>query len=409
MAYFTGDSENFFTGDIMNDKYYFSNDVDGLFVWDMAEPGVEKVAAFSSRKVIKFGERLCHFNTTEVGTRYPQRCKWSVVADPEDYAGAGSGYNDLITVLGVDHLQSAAKLGAYIAVYAERTIALMEYKPVVDEPFSFYTRVSGVGLAAPRALIGFGGEHIFLGWDDIYSYEGGRSVTGIGGSVKDELFKIINPEYILISYMVYIEEEDVIRLHIPIEGSELPNAYFEYSLKTRVWTRGMRDFTSYGYYTTVAKQTWDEMTMAWKSATGRWDDAALLALAPITLYGDEDGGVHKENPLLVDNSDGTAIDELWESKDYIRGDGYRHELTNWMDIQFEARGQGVTIQYSTDKGDSWNTGKKFELDARWRAYEYDFGVNSPQIRFRFRSNVVGEKYELRHIRIGYLEATDRGM
>ena len=82
----------------------------------------------------------------------------------------------------------------------------MEYTGNVNTPFIFITRVSGVGLAAPRALANLGGEHIFLAWDDIYSYQGGRNVIRITTNVRDQVVNFINSEYINRCFMDFIEE-----------------------------------------------------------------------------------------------------------------------------------------------------------------------------------------------------------
>jgi len=409
---YTGDEDNSFSSEIMNDLYIFCNYADNIHKWDMTSGSVALLGGasnYKAKKVLKFGERLCLFHTVEGGTVYPQRVRWSVVANPENWSGAGSGYTDLITVLGVDFLQSAEKLGNYVVVYGERTIALMEYKAEVDEPYLFNTRLSGTGLAAPRALVNLGEEHIFLGWDDIYSYSGGRNVERIGKGIKEELFRLINPEYIHRSFMVYVEEKEEIRLFVPIAGSVIPNCYFIYNLKYENWSRGARSYTGYGYYETKSRPTWNEMTNSWNSfTTTRWDDSSLLALAPINLFGDTSGYVYKDDDL-TSNLVGSAIDGWWETKDFVVGEAYIREITNWMELNFEARGNSMKISYSTDLGVSWSSEKVFTLTSAWSLYNYDFEINAPQVRFRFRNNAVGETFELRMFEIGYLPASDRGV
>jgi len=408
---FTGDEDHAYSSETMNDLYIFCNYVDNIYKWDMTATTVSLLGGASThkaKKILKYGERLCLFHVVDGGTAYPQRVRWSVVANPEDWTGTGSGYVDLIGVLGVDFIQGAEKIGNYVAVYGERTIALMEYKADVTEPFTFDARLSGVGLAAPRAVINLGEEHVFLGWDNVYSYKGGRSAEGIANGIREELFRLITPEYICRSFMLYVEETEEIYLFVPIAGSSIPNALFIYNLKNGSWSRGSRSFTGCGYYETKSAPTWNEMTMTWDSCTIRWDDSALLALAPLNLFGDTSGRVYKGD-ALKHNLSGIAIDGWWQTKDFLVGDGYRRELTNWMELNFEAFGNSVGVSYSTDSGDTWSPEKIFPLTNEWALQNYDMEVNSPQIRFRFRNNGMNETFELRMLEVGFLPASDRGV
>ena len=411
----TGDEDDFITSEVMNDNYIFASQVQTLRYWDMATatttvlPGCTNYAAF---KMIKFGERLCLYHTVESGTRYPQRVRWTAAGTPAsspnatDWSATGSGNADLYAAMGVDWIQNAEKLGNYVIIYGERTIVLQEYKTDVNEPFSFTTRVSGVGLAAARAIVNLGEEHIFLGWDDVYSYKGGREADRIGGRVQTELINDINPEFVHRSFMMYDEDNDEIRLYYPKGGSETPDEYYVYNMKKGTWSKGARSYTAFGYYETKTTVTWATATGTWDEQTGRWDDSTLLALAPLNMFGDSSGYVYKDS--AVKNLAGNLIDGYWETKDFVTGDGYRRTLTNWMELNFEATGDGVSVSYSADLGVTWSAVTVFTLTDAWVKYNFDFEINSPQVRFRFRNATVSETFELRWVELGYLEASDRG-
>lgn len=419
----TGDEDYLFTSEIMNNYYVYSNNITPLMYWDMATDTTTILYAgcvLAAKAIRKFGERLCLYHVTETGVAKPQRVRWTIVGGlsttpvATDWTDTGSGNTDLESTMGSDFIQNAQKLGNYMVIYGERTVVLQEYVGVVTDPYSFYTRVTGVGLAAPLAIANLGNEHIFLGWDNIYSYKGGKEVLWVGDSIKRELFNIINPEYIHRSFMVFLEEKDELRLYIPTGGSTLPNTYFSYNLTKKTWSRGERSYTSYGYHTVASAVTWASVgssaTDPWSNQDARWDDTTLQALAPLTLYGDSSGIVHNDD-FSEYNLDGVAIDAWVQTKDFVTGEGYRRTITNWMELQFEAMGHSVDVRYSTDFGVSWSDYVTFSITSVsvWEMFAYDFEVNAPQIRFEFRNANLGETFEVREIELGYLEASDRGV
>ena len=419
----TGDEDDIFTSEIMNNYYVYSNNILPLMYWDMTSDTSLILYAgctLASKVMRKFGERLCLYHTTENGTAKPQRVRWTIVGGlstvpaATDWTDTGSGNTDLESTMGSDFIQNAQKLGNYVMIYGERTIVQQEYVGVVSDPFSFYTRVTGIGLAAPLAIANLGSEHIFLGWDNIYSYRGGREVLWVGDAIKKELFDIINPQYVHRSFMVYVEEDDEIRLHIPTGESTTPDVYFSYNITKKTWSRGVRSYTGFGYHTVASAITWASVgagaTAPWNDQTTRWNDITLQALAPLTLYGDSSGIVHNYDDSEY-NLDGVAIDAWLETKDFVTGEGYRRTLTNWMQLQFEVRGHSVDISYSTDFGVSWSDAVTFSITSttEWEMLNYDFEANGTQIRFKFRNTNVDETFELREIEVGYLEASDRGI
>ena len=415
----TGDEDDQFTSELSNDLYLYSNNIAPLMFWNMATATSTILYAgctLGAKCMRRFGERVCLYGVTST---YPQRVQWTIVGGvtavtpvATDWTAAGSGDTDLISTMGVDHIQTAEKLGNYMVIYGERTIVLQDYIGLVDEPFAFYTRVSGIGLAAERAIVNLGNEHIFLGWDDIYSYKGGKEAVRIGGHIKDELFSHISAQYINRSFMTYVEEKDEIRLYIVTHGHTTPDMYFSYSLENESWSRGTRAYTGYGYFTRASADTWASAgsgaTDTWDNQTLRWDSMILEALAPLNIYGNASGAVSFEDETEL-NLLGVAIDGYFETKDFVTGDGYRRTLTNWMEFNFEAKGDKIYVRYSTDLGVSWSEAKIITLSGVWKKYNYDFNANAPQVRFRLRNGNVDEDFEVRQIEIGYIDGSDRGV
>jgi hypothetical protein len=298
-------------------------------------------------------------------------------------------------------------------IYGKRTIAMQEYTgKTPTDPYAFYVRVAGTGTPSERGVANLGDKHIVMGWDDVYLYKGGTDVESIGDKVSAELFSLINPTYIHRSFIVYLDEQYEVRLYFPLIGSTVPNCYFTYSLKNGSWSRGSRSYTAFGTYKRIeGADTWDTIataTTTWNEIIARWDDTTGEELSPLNIYGDVNGIVYVDDESTLNNA-GVAIDGRWDTKDFVVGDGYRRKTTNWMSLNFEATGDTITVYYSTDLGESWSEGVAFTLTSAWKPYKYDFNINSPQVRFRFRNNTLSQTFELRYVELGYVDATDRGV
>ncbi|KKL10081.1 hypothetical protein LCGC14_2559410, partial [marine sediment metagenome] len=330
----TGDEDDSFTSEVINDLYVYSNNIAPLMYWDQSTATTTILYAgctLATKCLRRFGERLCMYNVTDTNAT-PQRVQWTIVGGisttplASDWTGTGSGNTDLEGVMGTDHIMTAEKLGNYMIIYGERTIASQEYVGVVSDPFAFYIRVTNRGVVAPNAVVNLGNEHIFLGWEDVYSYKGGREATAIGDNIRDELFAIVDPQYINRSFVVYDAVKDEVRVYIPTSGNEVPNVYFSYNRRWKSWSRGTRSYTGFGGYTFSTADTWASAgasaTATWNEQDVRWDSIVLQSLAPARLFGDSSGVVTYEDATELDLA-GTAIDGWFETKDFVTGEGYR--------------------------------------------------------------------------------------
>lgn len=412
---FTGDEDNFISHAYIPDSAGANH-----YVWTNFKDPIRKYALSGSvsalggasnyrpRWLQNFGERLNLYNVTDGGAQKKTRVRWCKLGDFEDWTATGSGFVDLTAYLGdSDEIMRAEKLAAYVIIYGQSGIIRQNYTGNASTPFSFAGQVSGVGLVAPRALVNIeGGEHIFMGVDDIYSYTGGRDPVPIGTSIRDELFNIMTAEYVNRSFMVHEPEDESIRLHVPIEDSTTPNACFSYNLRSRVWTRLPYEYLGYGRHVVETALTWATITGTWEETALTWDARTLNKLQPITLYGDSSGHVYSDDDTSY-NMEGSAIDAWWDTKDFTTGDGYLRTTTHWMELNFEARGHTVSVYQSTDGGTSYTLLEAVTLTRDWASYRVDLDVTSPQIRFQFRNATTDETFEVKWIEVGHLPSTDR--
>lgn len=417
----TGDEDDNVVAATINDYYVFSNGTANVLTyWDMATDTFTTLLGGTSlgcKAMQLIGERLCLYGIT--GASFPRRVQWTVVGGltvtpvATDWTNAGSGDTDLDSIFGEDVIMTAHKLGNYVVVYGKNTIVMQEYTgKSPEDPFAFYVRVAGTGTPAERGVANLGDSHIVLGWDDVYLYKGGTDVQSIGDKVSRELFDLINPTYINRSFMIYLAEQYEVRLYFPLIGSSVPNCYFTYSLKNGSWSRGSRSYTGFGSYKRVTgADTWDSIgtpTTTWDEIAIRWNDVSQEELSPLNIYGDANGIVYIDNDTVLNNA-GVAIDGIWDTKDFVMGEGYRRQTTNWMSLGFEATGDTVQLSYSTDLGLNYSDPVSFTLTNEWKQYRYDININSPQVRFRFRNYTLSQTYSVREVELGYVGATDRGV
>lgn len=417
---YTGDEDNHWSSEVIKntsgtDIYCTSNHIDnGIWYWDMSlltAATLNGTSVYHCWKLVKYGERLCMYRTTENGTAYPQTVRWCVAGNPENWTGTGSGSTNLNTVMGVDAIQSAAKLGNYVAIYGEKSVILQDYLTDVNNPFAFFNRISKFGLVAPRALVNMGSHHLFMGWENMYAYDGGRTLTPVGDAISI-IFEdgSINPSAINRSFAMLKTDPQVVLFYYPSTNATTCDNYLLYDTVTKRWSKGKRSYSGFGYYTTKSQQTWDSLTQTWDSATFPWDTSTLLNLSPLNLVGTTSGKIEYDTGLSNNLADGTVVDGWWTTKDFTSPNRYRDEEVSWMSFIFEAIGTSVDVSYSTDGGSTWSTSYTIQLSLQnWKEYTWDIEVWSTRIRFRMRNNTSGGTFNARVIGMGYVGDSDRSI
>ena len=379
---FTGDIDDAWSWGILNDLYVYSNGLDQIRMWTPGagtSDALTNVTNYRAKWLNIYGGRLCMYNVKDGATWNPQNIRWSVVGDPTDITGAGSGYQDLGEVLKTsDDIMRAEKSGDYAVIYAENCIATQQYTGEVDTPFAFILNIPDAGLAARRALasVDRGARHIFLAEDNIYAYTCcGFGLDPIGDPVKADLFSEINRTYMSRSFAVHYPAREIVRFHIPTGDSAVPDTYYELNIKDNTWARGERAFTGAGYRTD----------------------------SPILLYGDASGYVYEDSSDYDNVGSVYYMDAWWETKDFTVGERNTSSFVRWMEIRFQGQGDTVTVYYSVDEGSTWTSVKAVTLASAWDTYKADLDVVSQKIRFRFRNQANDETFAMRWLEVGFLD------
>ena len=347
------------------------------------------VTSLVCKYVIEFKSYLLLLDVTEEGDRYPQRIRWSDTADPEDFINGNASYQDLS---GADWIVGAIKFkGDYVVIFKERSI-WVGYATGDSDILQFDLKVSGAGCVSGMTIESLGDEIVFLGWDDIYVFNG-IDYESIGTQVQREIFATMNPQEMNRCFGLVVEEQKEYWLFVPSASSTYPDMVWCFNYNLNKWTRhSFNDFiTMYGYYELESTMTFDDLQGTFDEQTWRFDDRTILQAMPTNLFGDEAGNMY-EYSRQVNNEDGVAIDGWFATKDFNPTQLMSRWLLKRIDVYFT--GNNLDVEYSIDKGSTWTSIGTLTLNT-------DLSIPQPlfckldllMARLRFRNANSGEHFE----------------
>lgn len=359
------------------------------------------VTSLTCKNLIEFKDHLLLLDVSEDGDRYPQRVRWSDTADPCDFLNGNASYQDLS---GADWISTAVKFkGDYLVIFKERSI-WVGYATGDSDIFQFDQRTAGVGCAASKTVELLGDEIIFLGWDDVYVFNG-IDYESISSAIQEELFDSLDPGAIDKCFGVVIEEQKEYWLFVPSLGSDYCDTAWVFNYGLNKWTRhdfGAVDGTTngisfYGYYEKQTTLTIGDLQGTIGEQTWRFGDREVLEAAPTTLFGDTDGYVY-EYDRLVSNDDGTTIDAWFSTKDFMFTQLMERQVILRIDVYFDGGGD-LKVAYSTDRGSTWSDETTLSGNFTYAINRLYWWVDCDMIRFRFRNNNSSEHFDFREARI----------
>ena len=333
--------------------------------------------------ILPYGERLVMFNITESGVPVTIRVRWSMVGDFETWSGTGSSFFDVTDGMGA-RIVGAELMGNYIGVYKDYSISLMDYIKGASI-FSIDTHINSMGLAARSAIVNLHTLHVFLGWDNVYAWNGGWKLQDIGNPIKDRLFSEINDSKIGRSFMLHSSREHEIHLFVCIGTDNYP---------TRLWTY------RYELAEDEIKGAWSRGVLASISAAGSVTSGGVER----ALLGLSGGGIEHYNYSAI-NDDGVVIDAQFETPDFpISEEEYILEREKFIGFSAEAYGNTITLSYSVDGGNTYTdmAAKTLTSTSLYNLEDWYFKEHGQQIRFKFRNNVTGETFRFRFYAIKVL-------
>lgn len=256
-----------------DNQVFCCNGVDNMFRYDggvaLLDTGsatFQKVRAIVGHR----GRALC-MNTYETTPR-PQRVRYSIVGDPEDFTGTGSGYVDLDD--DPFEIVAATVLGGNIAVFKGNNVggSIVVGTPtgVPTSPYRWDTiggKESSVGILYPRTLLNLSpGLAFFIGHDGIYLYDGSRGLVQVAKEIARQLLDNANLGALRGGFAWYKPRSFEITFGIPYGSSSWPSEWWVYNLVER------RIYGPYSYHHTLtaAAPYNTSVALTWLSLSGTW-------------------------------------------------------------------------------------------------------------------------------------------
>ena len=377
---FTGYRDDLFSTDVAFDLFLSTNGKDTVKSWDGAAATFSALGGLTdvelldgsgtivvtAVKAIRFFKNfVVLLGMTENGTAKPFRARWCVIGTPTNWKNtSGVGQAGAADIGTVDWIVTGERLGDMLAIYKERSIWLMSYVGLPDI-FSFRERISGLGIIGPKAIANFGDEHLFVGNDDIYFFNG-ESVEPVGEPVRRHLFDNLNPSYSgRITVFIAEEENEAIIAFASTASSGDFDKALVYNYLEKTWS--LREFSAsaFGYYRRSEDLTWEDDSGTWDNPAfpGTWDERNFLDNSPLNLIGDASGYVHQMTGLT---KDGSALELTATTKlhDFGNPDLYKRL---WRLQLLIKRGGDYTLQVEVGRSDNidddpaWTTIKNLNL------------------------------------------------
>jgi hypothetical protein len=330
------------------------------------------------------------------------RVQWCDTGDIETWTGGNSGAQDLLE--DGNDVTGLNIFGNYLCVHKESSIYLGYLVPT-STIFQFDRKNTGVGTICNNTIQNIGeNAQIFLARDGIRIFNG-ISAPLIESPITDEIRESVNPQYVHKCWSVVVPELNEYWVGIPIGSQTSPDTVYKYNYITGQCYKDYRpNITAIGKYQRTSDLTWATDSGTWDEATDRWDDVSLLSQHYTVLLGDNTG-ITSRRDGSYNNDNGVAIDAYRETKDFEGSE--KGKLVRWLEMQFLAKGNSVTIDYSTDSGNTWTNIDTYTLSNEYPTdddpkYAY-FDVVSSKIRFRFRNNTLGETFSLKDFIIAFSE------
>lgn len=355
-----------------------------------------------ARYMQAFGPYLVLAYIIDGGNTYYSRVQWCDTGDPESWTPSGSsnaGSTDLLE--DPEDITGIGVFGNFLTIHKANSIYLGQLVSTSDV-FRFDRKATGVGAVAGATIQNIpSGEQIFLASDGLHLFNG-ITAPLIDSPIQDELREEMNPAYLYKAHSVFVEELDEYWVAVPIGSDTEPNTVYKYNWRTKQVYKDYRtNLTAMGLYLNTNDLTWADMAFAWASTTLRWNSINLASLNPTVIFGDSSGNSIKRSALTY-NDNSAAVSSNWDTKDFTAEDLGIPDIDvmmRWKGMELWAKGNGVTVYYSTDSGSNWTLIGTSTLSSDYPSDDAPlnvwFDVVSSKIRFRFLNSTSSQSFTIK--------------
>jgi hypothetical protein len=407
---FTGDDSNFFyideirkTGE--SDPWLvFTNNNDFVQYWTgtgthetLVSTGTE-AANLKAKYLLQFKNYLVLFNTEEGGVNNPKRVRWSDTALPDTFSGGNSSFLDLS---GPSEITGAIRYQNDFMAISRKDSLWTAYATGDDNIFQFEQK-SKHGCPAGRTMVNIGQSILYMGYDDVYEFNGIESVS-IGWPIREDFFtNELDQAAIgrcfafdvpdMKEYWLVFPTTDGKNDDTPVDAADRNKLVWVYNYERGKWVSRHKMANSImcnGQYTNQTTTTIGDLigTIGDQSQTiGSYQTGGETKFKAL---GDSGGYVYSISRGHLDNA--TAIDAEFETKDFIIDDESTNIRVLRLDVFWE--GTGMDVAYSTDRGGSWQTLTTLTTQSGINRSTIHMRAIGEIFRFRFKNNTSGQFFK----------------
>lgn len=279
--------------------------------------------------VMAIKNRLVIFKTTEDGTLYPQRARWSAAGSYSDWTN--DGYVDAPTN---DRIVSAARLGDDVIVWFEQSIWALRYTGDADLPFVWESINPQWGTKSSFSLVAVNRVQMSLAPTRAISFDG-TDVALLNQEDVPELTLNIDQSGLGYVYGGRMDLFNEVWWFYPEIDSSYSDSTLVYGMEGASWFKFDFGFSCMGVFSEEDDPTWDDLDLTWDEYERTWDERAAQGGYPLVLAGDQSGYIYKLEDGGQDN--GSAIEFLAMTGDWnpFLKNG-RMAVLGWVDFLVSA-------------------------------------------------------------------------
>lgn len=298
---YTGGVFNRWNHCALNGLGYFNNGADDPQLWNA--PGTGQVlldvtnwpANYTCKVFRSFGKFLIALHTTESGTEFDSRVRWSHSAAtgvPSSWddtsATVDAGFIDLWDT--PDTVMDCLPMGGVNIVYKENSTWLMRFVGgALKFAFQNVSRASGI-MAQDCAVALPGNRHFVFTRDDCVVHDGTSFASAIDKTNRAYWFGNLDPGAPLISFVLHVASAGEVWVCAPFLGEGTVTRALIWNYIYDTWT--IRDLPSVTGaaaslpVVTSAGDSWDsDITTTWAGETAEiWDDPKYLTSKEIIRF-----------------------------------------------------------------------------------------------------------------------------
>jgi hypothetical protein len=338
-------------------KLMFNDPLVGVYELNLATKSYTLIAdAPAGKHLTVFGGRVIVSNISGE----PTRVQWSVKNDNTDWAGLGSGNDDMLSAPGgvVDIQHGIVPLTDTEAlIIRSNSIWIMQLTGLVDTPFNFFHRFTE-GTDSPASIAPMPNQQVaMLGREDVVVVSP-SGIQSIGLPIRKELIgQAYKPQN---AVGVYDSKNMEYRLYVPPTTVSTESIVWRYKFLTQTWHKDVFPFVVRRMATGNAQATLtiNELTGTINDLTGPINQLGLLGRTPGILFANGARYVGRESEagttdMTTAGSTQVVPAEIWTGLVQPAGPLNRVSMLNLQLEYTSTRSIDVVIEISTDGGGTW--------------------------------------------------------